>query len=84
MGCGVNANLGWVILEEFKESQFSSPRWFVVDLPLFHDLPKELVVGCEVFLDTVPKMIVGLDYWYIAYKDIVAWRENNDEDANGE
>jgi hypothetical protein len=43
-----------------------------------------LAVGCEVFLDTVPKMLVGHDYWYVAHKDIVAWRENNDEDANGE
>ena len=85
MGCGVNANNGGVILEEFKESQFSSPRWFVVDSCLVPNVPEQLLaVGCEVFLDIVPKMIVGHDYWYVAHKDIVAWRENNDEDANGE
>ncbi len=67
----------WVLVEEFKVSQFASPRWFVVS---GMDLEME---GCEVICHESPIRMVGHDdYWYIERKNIISWRIHNDRDTN--
>ena len=67
----------WVLVEEFKVSQFASPRWFVVS-GMGSDK-----VGCEVICHESPIRMVGHDdYLYIERKNIISWRENDERDTN--